>query len=308
MTPQPTITPSVDALRAQTIGGLARHASIEINVADTKYLDASRDFLPNGSKVYVSHLPKQNWADTVAACSAARRAGLSPVPHIPARLLPNIETLHEVVQRLKREAAVEEVLLIAGDYAVAIGPFTDVTQVLRAYRFKENGIKKISIAGHPEGHPKVPLDVIRHAEREKTAAALQLGLEVTLLTQFFFEAEPFLQWVDQLDDFHSTVRIVAGVTGPANVASLFKFSLRCGVGPSMRALVAHPSSMMKLAREHGPERLICDLADALGQNTHRFSGVHFFCFGGFLRTCKWLHAVASGNFHFDEHNGFWAAS
>lgn len=281
---------------------LAREASIELNIADLKDLDASREILLPGAKLYVSHLPGQNWEETVDACRAIRAVGFNPVPHIPVRLIPNLTTLQKLVLRLTCEGDVQEVLLIAGDYDNAIGPFSEVAQVLQAFPFAQSGIARISFAGHPEGHPKVSLEVIRSAELNKIALALQSGLQVTLMTQFFFEAEPFLQWTETLKPHRSDIRIVAGIAGPANSRSLFKFALRCGVGPSMRALVANPSAIVNLVRDHGPEGLLCDLADSL-ERKHRFTGLHFFGFGGFLRTCTWLRGIVDGRFRL-EGNGF----
>jgi methylenetetrahydrofolate reductase (NADPH) len=186
------------------------------------------------------------------------------------------------------------VLLIAGDYPHASGPYAAVVDVLRTGKLGEHGLTRVSLAGHPEGHPKVPLTEIRRAEREKAELALALGLETTLLTQFFFEAQPFLDWAKQLRSDVPGVRLVGGLSGPASIATLFRYAVRCGVGPSIRALGARPTSLVKLIGDHGPEHVMRDLASATRPGV--FDGVHFFCFGGFLRTCDWLHRVADGRF------------
>jgi hypothetical protein len=46
---------------------------------------------------------------------------------------------------------------------------------------------------------------------------------------------------------------------------------------------------------NGPERVLRELAAARSRGTTNFSGVHLFCFGGYLRTCEWLHRAASGH-------------
>jgi hypothetical protein len=53
---------------ASEISRLAREASVEINVSDDKYLGESRNFLSPGTRIYVSHLPRQKWTATVRAC------------------------------------------------------------------------------------------------------------------------------------------------------------------------------------------------------------------------------------------------
>jgi hypothetical protein len=53
---------------AQELARLTSAASVEINVADEKYLDESRGCLPSGTRLYVSHLPRQKWEATVGTC------------------------------------------------------------------------------------------------------------------------------------------------------------------------------------------------------------------------------------------------
>jgi methylenetetrahydrofolate reductase (NADPH) len=282
---------------------LARDASIEINVQDIKHLEASRALLATGKRIYVSHLPKQSWRHTEEACVAVRAAGFDPVPHLPVRLMSDEVTLERTLAALVRNAQVREVLLIAGDYDAAVGPYDNVADVLRSVALTSSGLARVSLAGHPEGHPKVALDEIRRAEREKVRLAASAGLEASLLTQFFFEPWPFLEWVSHLraDGVHTG--IVAGLAGPARLATLFKFALRCGAGPSIRALGTRPNSLMKLIGDHGPESLMRALAHARLSGESDFARIHLFCFGGYLRTCEWLHSVASGRFRLRD-NGF----
>jgi methylenetetrahydrofolate reductase (NADPH) len=293
-----------DAWVVQAIVQLAREASIEISVQDVRHLEASQALLASGTKVYVSHLPKQTWRQTEAACRAVRAAGFVPVPHLPVRLIADEDTLDRTLAQLVGRAQVEEVLLIAGDYAEATGPYSAVADVLASAALEKHGLKRISLAGHPEGHPKVGLDELRRAEREKVMLATQAGLEVTLVTQFFFEHTPFLHWAGELRAQGVRARIVAGLAGPAGLATLIKFAVRCGVGPSVRALTARPSSFMHLIGEHGPEHVVRGLAQARSNGGVDFSGIHLFGFGGYLRTCEWLHRVADGRLRLNGHGGF----
>ena len=298
-------TPNLsDTALVATIVQLARDASIEINVQDIPQLPASRAFLPPGKKIYVSHLPKQTWQDTATACRAVREAGFDPVPHLPARLIADAGMLDRTLADLVSSAGVAEILLVAGDYAKAVGPYSAVRDILRSGALEKHGLKRLSVAGHPEGHPKVALDELRHAELEKVVFATEAGLEVTLLTQFFFEHSPFLEWVSMLRSRGIHARTVGGLAGPAGLATLFKFALRCGVGPSIRALGARPTSLMKLIGDHGPEHVIRGLAQARSAGESDFNGIHLFCFGGYLRTCEWLHRVANGQFRLNGSSGF----
>lgn len=279
-----------------SIARLARECSIEMNVQDARLLHRARELLPPGKKVYVSHLPKQTWQQTLDTCREVREVGFDPVPHLPVRLLDSERTLDEFLQAARR-AEVAEILLISGDYPQAIGPYSTVAEVLRAGKLSDHGFRGVSMAGHPEGHPKVPLAEIRRAEREKVQLAQAAGLQVTLLTQFFFEAPPFLEWAAGLRADGVSAKLVAGLSGPASISTLLRYAVRCGVGPSIRALGARPTSLTKLIGDHGPEQLMRTLAGV--PQPDLYDGLHLFTFGGFLRTCEWLKRIEDGEADID---------
>jgi len=276
-----------------SIARLVRECSIEMNIQDAPHLNRARALLPAGKKIYVSHLPKQTYLQTLEACREVREAGFDPVPHLPVRLLGSERVLDEFLQAASRDG-VAEMLLIAGDYPQATGPYSTVAEILRTGKLGDFGFRRVSMAGHPEGHPKVPLAEIRRAEREKVELARAAGLQVTLLTKFFFEAPPFVEWASGLRADGVGARLVAGLSGPASAATLFRYAMRCGVGPSIRALGARPTSLVKLMGDHGPEKLIEALA--VVPRPEVYDGLHLFTFGGFLRTCEWLHRVGEGGF------------
>lgn len=279
---------------AQAIAQLAQNASIELNVQDLKHLRASRELLAPGKRIYISHLPKQTWEDTLLACRQVSDAGFEPIPHVPVRLVRSEAALDRFFERAVREGRINEVLLIAGDYREVAGSYAAVADVLRAGILDRHGLRRVSLAGHPEGHHEVALETIRRAEADKATLAAAARLETTFVTQFFFEAKPFVDWVAQSRAAGIRARLVAGLSGPASVATLLRFAIRCGVGPSIRALGARPSSLVKLVGEHGPEELLYQLARARASEQCDYDGVHFFCFGGYLRTCAWVRDVGHG--------------
>ena len=298
----PAFSPDQDV--AAAIVQLAREASIEINVHDVGLLEESRRLLPAGKAVYVSHLPKQEWRETEETCRAVRATGFRPVPHVPVRLLPDAATVDRVFGGFVKNAQVDEVLLISGDYPQAAGPYSEVLQLMSSGALQQHGLKRLSVAGHPEGHPKVQLAAIRRAELDKVRMAQQAGLELTLVTQFFFEQTPFLEWVRELRSAGVQARIVGGLAGPTKLSSLLKFAVRCGAGASMRVLTARPAAFTKLLGDHGPESVLRGLAHARCHNAGDFSGIHLFGFGGFVKTCRWLQAIAEGRFMLDDGEGF----
>ena len=74
-----------DALSAMR---LARESSIELSCLESGDIRAGRDFLEAGQKVYVSHLPRQTWAQNLRRpAREVAAAGFDPVPHVPVRLM-----------------------------------------------------------------------------------------------------------------------------------------------------------------------------------------------------------------------------
>jgi methylenetetrahydrofolate reductase (NADPH) len=186
---------------------------------------------------------------------------------------------------------VGDALLLAGDYDRAVGPYGAVADVLRSAPWRESGLRRVTFGGHPEGHPRVAPDDIRRAQLDKAALAAEHGLEATFVTQFVFESAPVIEWARTMRAAGVRARLVAGHAGPARLPTLLKFALRCGIGPSIRALGSHPGSIAKLAREQGPERVMREISrDAAGA----IDGLHFFSFGGYGRTAEWLRAIAAG--------------
>lgn len=259
---------------------------------DVDQLGACRSSLPANAAIFASHLPGQTWQQTLETCVAIRSHGFEPVPHVPVRRLADIETFERLIADLVAETKIARVLLIAGDSPESIGPFTATLDALRTGVLAAHGIRGIFVAGHPEGHPQLTEDDLRRAERDKLAFAAANGIELTFLTQFFFDAAPFLAWVRMLRAQGVNARLVAGLAGPARLTTLFKYGLRCGVGPSIRALGARPASFTKLATERDPEPIIRAIVRARGAGALGDVGIHLFSFGGLAHTCGWLHALA----------------
>src|SRR5258706_5143924 len=172
--------------RAEIIAQLARDASVEISVHDVGHLEESRRLLPEGKALYISHLPKQRWHETEAACRAVRAAGFRPVPHVPVRLLHDAATVDRVLSGFVDAAQVDEVLLISGDYPQALGPYTEVLQLMNSWALQRQGLRRVSVAGHPEGHPRVRLRGHPGGEIDKERGAPGGGAGVRIFEQIFF--------------------------------------------------------------------------------------------------------------------------
>ena len=282
--------------------GLCRNASLEMTYHDTGRLQECHALLGRSGRIYVSHLPQQSWEQSVAAAIEVREAGFTPVPHLPARHLTDAQQLDQVLAQLTSRAGVEHLLLIAGDRP-PIGTLAASSDVIRTGLLQRYGIRRISVAGHPEGHPQVASEELRAAELEKVRLAEDAGLELSFVTQFAFDAAPIVQWVRELRARGIANAIHIGLAGPARLSTLVQYALRCGVGPSVRALSGRAASFGRLLGERGPEALVRELARAREAGLP-IDGIHLFSFGGLTRTCRWIRTVEEGRFSLDETHGF----
>jgi methylenetetrahydrofolate reductase (NADPH) len=194
---------------------------------------------------------------------------------------------------------VESALVIAGDSERAAGPFDSSLTLLETGLFQRHGIVHVGIAGHPEGHPKVSASALEAALEAKKLVALRAGLDLQWVTQFCFESLPVLSWIGKVGPHGIPVRV--GLAGPASLPRLLRFAALCGIGNSVRALRARPQAITRLLTEAGPEIVVSELARQAGAP---IAGLHFFCFGGLVRTARWLRAVRDRRFELTPDAGF----
>ena len=82
-----------------------------------------------GAKVYLSMVPGRPADETISHAAKLRAAGLEPVPHLAVRNFPSVEAFDQVLTRLRREAGVDNALVIAGDRSEC-GPFRRALDVI----------------------------------------------------------------------------------------------------------------------------------------------------------------------------------
>ena len=172
----------------------------------------------------------------------------------PRAKLPRATRLNDFVARLRGEADVRRVLLIAGDVAAARGPFKSSRDVAATGLLQAHGITRVSVAGHPEGHPYLD-EAATFASRLRPGAtgARETGMRVDIVTQFCFESAPILKLLGELGARGIDLPVIIGLAGPATPATLTKFALRCGIGNSMRALRSQIGRFGRLLIDTGPD-------------------------------------------------------
>src|SRR5439155_754532 len=204
--------------------------SIEVSPRDELAGARLCEVLPPGRAVFVNHPGSVTHHDIVAACARLRRGGFEPVPHIAVRRLASFTQASDFLQRAAGEAQVGAALIIGGDPDHPVGPFPDSSDLLASGLVERHGLRAVAFAGYPEGHPRIAARTLDKALRAKVALARRQGLDVSLVTQFGFDAAPILRWIGAASKPNIACPVPVGVARPASVATLAKFAVRRGIG------------------------------------------------------------------------------
>jgi methylenetetrahydrofolate reductase (NADPH) len=276
-----------------SVANMLRAYSIEVNPRQSKIVDAAPARLDPGTEVFLPWIPGADPMNTVAAARKLRHGGLLPVPHIAARIIESAAQLGQLAARLAGDAGVDRVLIIGGDREKPAGPYDSSLAVMKSGALQKAGIIRSAIGGFPEGNPNIPDAHLAEALIAKLNFARSTGLQLSIVTQFCFEAEPIVKWLRRLRSSGIDVPVCVGLAGPAGLIALTRYAIRCGVGNSLRVLTEKPS-FARLLIEKGPEPIIRELAaNAGGANESalplEIARLHFFVFGGFNNTVDWIN-------------------
>ena len=279
-----------------TASALVDGYSLEMTGKDVPGLTEARWAIPQGTKVNVTFLGNEDLEMRVAAAKAVRDYGFVPVPHISARRLASQAQLEEFLARLEDIGATENVFVVGGDPTTPEGPYEDSFDVIRSGILPAFGVREVSIAGYPEGHPDIPGDKLWRALEDKSAALKDQGLDATILTQFAFDTDPVLDWVRTVRERGIDTPIRIGTPGPAGIKRLLGFARRFGIGANAMIVKKYGFSLTNLLGTAGPDAFVTDLAQLLASDPTTGSvDLHFYTFGGLLATAEWAHDFRTSN-------------
>ena len=281
----------------RAIVDFARNASTEISTHDEDTLPTLASTLPAGTVVYVAHTPKATLNEVVQTAIKLQGLGFRASPHIVARRVESQESLKNGLQQLAA-AGVEQALLVAGDLTKPLGPYTSTLDIIDSGLLQNSSLKRLGIAGHPEGHKQVADDVLLAALRHKQAFAARTGLKLHIATQFTFDADAIIAWDERLTREGITLPAHIGIAGPTPLTKLIKYAMACGVGASLNSVMKNMTAMSKLARlATTPDAMLTGLVrGGAAQGSSRIVQPHFYAFGGVAATARWIRAVIDGRF------------
>jgi methylenetetrahydrofolate reductase (NADPH) len=265
---------------------LLRDFSLEMTGKDAAEMDGVRG--PAGTRINVTYLGNEDPGLRIAAVRAIRAAGYVPVPHIPARRLRSRRMLERFLAAVQAEGASGQLFIVGGDQATPQGPYGDALSVIRSGVLRDYGVRHVGITGYPEGHPDITGERLWRALEDKAAELGRQGLNGNVITQFGFDAEAVISWIERARDRGLDLPIRVGVPGPASVRRLVRYAARCGVGTSASITRKYGFSLTSLVGSAGPDRFLRDLAGRYDPGQHGLVGLHFYTFGGLAATSGWI--------------------
>jgi methylenetetrahydrofolate reductase (NADPH) len=283
--------------RQSASGALSRFIdgySIEVMPRTAEKIADFRAILPEGTRVYVAQIEGTPIKDMVAAAKRIAAEGFPVMPHFPARIIADEKVLGDWIARYQGEAGVDQALLLAGGVDKPHGKFHSSMQLMETGLFDKAGIKRLHVAGHPEGNrdidPNGSDQNVMDALRWKQAFSERTDAKMAVATQFCFEAKPVIEWVNRLQREGIDLPVHIGIAGPAKLQTMIKFAMTCGVGPSLRVLQRRAKDVSKLVLPFTPEDILTELALHKAQNPEfGISQVHFFPLGGISKTAEFTN-------------------
>jgi methylenetetrahydrofolate reductase (NADPH) len=191
----------------------ARRASTEISTHDEDLLPFLTNKLPAGMTVYVAHTPKASLEDVVRVAVKAQSLGFRASPHIVARRLATERALKDALGELS-DAGVEQVLLVAGDLERPVGNFTSTLEVMDTGLLQNSGIRRVGVAGHPEGHKSIGPAALLAALRHKQEFGIRTGIKVHIVTQFGFNPDAVCAWDRHVTEAGISLPVHVGIAAP----------------------------------------------------------------------------------------------
>ena len=272
--------------------------SMEVMPRTASKIESFTEILPQSTRIYIAHIEGVPIEEMVETAKRLASEGFNVMPHFPARIIKDKSMLDDWINRYQGEAGIEQALLLAGGVSKPHGDYENSMQLVETELFEKYNFKHLHFAGHPEGNKDIDSD----GSNKNVDAALswkqkfkeRTDIALALTTQFCFEAEPVIEWANSLTSKGIDIPIHIGVAGPAKLQTLIKFSIACGVGPSLRVLQKRAKDVKKLLLPFEPNEFLETLAVHKKANPgFNITNVHFFPLGGINVNASWIKSATN---------------
>ncbi|MGY8874139.1 MAG: methylenetetrahydrofolate reductase [Gammaproteobacteria bacterium] len=267
--------------------------SIEVMPRTAAKIESFKEILPKNTRVYIAHIEGVPIKEMVQTAKRISSEGFNVMPHFPARIIKDKSTLEEWINMYQGEAGINQALLLAGGVDKPHGTFESSMQLVETELFERYNFKNLHFAGHPEGNKDIDKDGsnknVDEALLWKQKFNERSDIDIAITTQFCFEAESVIEWANSLTNNGINIPIHIGVAGPAKLQTLIKFSIACGVGPSLKVLQKRAKDVKKLLLPFDPNDFLETLAKHKKENPKfNISNIHFFPLGGIVTNASWI--------------------
>ena len=250
--------------------------------------------LDKKNNIYITYLPDASENDILETVDFVSKNNLTPITHLPARTMKNLDHVSQFLSQVRERTDSKKILVIGGG-GNQLGQISSSLEILNSGILEEYNFDEIGIAGHPEGSPDISQETIDNFLNDKFDLTKSKGLNLELVTQFFFDAKPFIDWCDSLIEKKITIPVRVGFPGPASFKTLLNFGLMSGVGNSINFLKKNSSKVTDLLTKTSNDEMLISLAE-YAYKKDPLKSFHCFPFGGFEKTCLWLNEIQNGDF------------
>ena len=162
---------------------------------------------------------------TLATVLAIRAEGLAAAPHLSC-IGSTRETLRAVLEAY-RGHGIDHLVALRGDLpsgTADAGEFRYASELVAFIRSETGDAFHIDVAAYPEAHPEAPSP---DADLANFRRKIDAGAD-SAITQYFYNADAYFDFVDRAAGAGVTVPIVPGIMPIASATKLARFSDACG--------------------------------------------------------------------------------
>ena len=280
-------------MKNELVNNFLEGFSIEVTPRAASKIENFSDHIPQGTLVYIAHIEGTPIDDMIQTAKKINDQGFTPMPHFPARIIKDKNTLHEWVSKYQNEANVTNGLLIAGGSNKPYGEYDSSIQLIESEVFDKANFKRLHIAGHPEGSKDIDPDGttanVDSALSWKNEFSKRTDSEMAITTQFSFDSQTVIKWADDIKSEGIDIPIHIGIAGPAKLQTLLRYSLECGVGASIKIIQKRAKDLTKLLLPYKPTTIINELAEHKSANPDfNIDKVLFFPLGGIKQVSDFI--------------------
>jgi len=151
--------------------------------------------------------------------------GLEAAPHISCISSSKEEIVALLTEYRKHD--IRRLVALRGDLPsgeASTGDFRHADELVAFIRQETGDLFQIEVAGYPEFHPesRSPASDLKYFKRKVDAGAN------AAITQYFYNADAYFQFIDQCNALGITIPIVPGIMPIYNITQLSRFSDVCG--------------------------------------------------------------------------------